>query len=77
MDRRAAFFLLASVVCLALAPVAGDNAWVALTVAAVYLLLSVASWLDAVPPAVVARRAREERAIRGRDRRPSTLHRHG
>jgi Phosphate transporter family len=47
MDRRAAFFLLASVVCLALAPVAGDNAWVALTVAAVYLLLSVASWLDA------------------------------
>jgi phosphate/sulfate permease len=47
MDRRAAFFLLASVVCLALAPVAGDNAWVALTVAAVYLLLAVASWLDA------------------------------
>ena len=47
IDRRAAFFLLASVVCQALAPIAGDHAWVALTVAAVYLLLSIASWLDA------------------------------
>jgi hypothetical protein len=47
MDRRASFFLLASVVSLALTPVAGDNAWVAVTAAAVYLLLSVASWLDA------------------------------
>ena len=47
IDRRAAFFLLASVVCLALAPIAGDHAWVALTFAAVYLLLSIASWLDA------------------------------
>jgi hypothetical protein len=47
MDRRATFFLLASVVCLALAPIAGDNARVALTVAAVYLVLAIASWLDA------------------------------
>jgi hypothetical protein len=47
MDRRAAFFLLASVVCLALAPLAGDHAWVALTVAAVYLLFAIGPWLDA------------------------------
>ncbi|HEY6698665.1 MAG TPA: hypothetical protein VIZ67_10595 [Acidimicrobiales bacterium] len=47
MDRRAAFFLLASVVCLALAPIAGDHTWVALTVAVVYLVLAVGSWLDA------------------------------
>jgi hypothetical protein len=47
IDRRAAFFLLASVVCLVLAPIAGGNAWVALLVAAVYLVLSIASWLDA------------------------------
>ena len=46
MDRRAAFFLLASVGCLALGPVAGDHAWVALTVAAVYLVFAIGSWLD-------------------------------
>lgn len=49
MDRRAAFFLLASAVCLALAPVAADHAWVALTVAGVYLVLAIGSWLDARP----------------------------
>ena len=47
MDRRAAFFLLASVVCLVLAPVAADHAWVAFTVAGVYLLFAIGSWLDA------------------------------
>jgi hypothetical protein len=47
VDRRAAFFLLASAACLALTPIAGGHAWVALTVAGVYLLLAVGSWLDA------------------------------
>ena len=47
MDRRAAFFLLASAACLALAPIAGSHAWGALTVAGVYVLLATASWLDA------------------------------
>jgi hypothetical protein len=47
VDRRAAFFLLASVVCLALAPIAGSHAWVALTVSGAYLVLAAASWLDA------------------------------
>jgi len=47
MDRRAAFFLAAAVVCALLTPVADGYAWVAATVAGVYLVLAVGSWLDA------------------------------
>jgi hypothetical protein len=47
MDRRAAFVLLAALVCAALVPVADQWAWVALTVAGVYTVLALASWLDA------------------------------
>lgn len=47
MDRRAIFFFGAAAVCLALVPVAGGYAWVASTVAGVYVLLGIASWLDA------------------------------
>lgn len=46
MDRRTAFFLLAAAVCLSLATVAGVNAWVAVAVGGVYLLLAAAAWLD-------------------------------
>jgi cyanate permease len=46
MDRRAAFFAAAAVVCVALVPVSGDFGWVAAIVAAVYALLALASWLD-------------------------------
>ena len=46
-DRRAQFFLLAAVVCLALVPLA-DHAYkqVALAVAITYLVLALASYLD-------------------------------
>ena len=47
MDRRAVFFLGAAVVSLLLVPVSEGFAWVSLTVAAVYLVLAVGSWLDA------------------------------
>ena len=47
MDRRAAFFLVAALVCALLTAVAGGHAWVAATLAGVYLLLGVGSWLDA------------------------------
>ncbi len=47
MDRRAAFFLLAAVACIALVPVAEQHAWVAWTVAGVYIVLALGSWLDA------------------------------
>jgi hypothetical protein len=47
MDRRAAFFLAAAAVCALLVPVPGDYVWVSATVAAVYLVLALASWLDA------------------------------
>jgi hypothetical protein len=47
MDRRAAFFLAAAVVCALLVPVADGYAWIAATVAGVYLLLALGSWLDA------------------------------
>ena len=47
MDRRALFFLVAAVVCGALAFVVQDGlAWVPRLVAAVYFVLAVASWLD-------------------------------
>jgi hypothetical protein len=48
MDRRAAFFLLASVVGFALTPVADpEHRFVSLGVGVVYALLAVASMLDA------------------------------
>jgi hypothetical protein len=47
MDRRAMFFFGAAVLCLALVPVSNGFAWVSLTVAIVYLVLAVGSWLDA------------------------------
>lgn len=56
MDRRAAFFLLAAAACAALVPVAEpDHRWVAAGLAVVYVVLAVASWLDArsrsrIPP---------------------------
>jgi hypothetical protein len=46
IDRRAAFFLLAAVVCALLVPVAGEYGWVAAAVAAVYAVLAAGSWLD-------------------------------
>jgi hypothetical protein len=46
MDRRAAFFAVAAVVCVALIPVAEGFGWVAAVVAAVYALLALGSWLD-------------------------------
>ena len=47
MDNRAVFFFGAAVMCLLLVPVADGYGWVPATVAAVYLVLGVASWLDA------------------------------
>ena len=47
-DRRAAFFLLAALVCALLAPVADRQfRWVPITVAITYVVLAVASFLDA------------------------------
>jgi hypothetical protein len=47
-DRRAVFFFVAALVCLALTPIAeSDYAWVCVTLAVVYVLLAVASYLDA------------------------------
>jgi hypothetical protein len=47
-DRRAAFFLLAAVACAVLTPVADpDHRWVAGGLAVTYLVLAVASWVDA------------------------------
>jgi hypothetical protein len=46
MDRRAAFFAAAAVVCALLIPVSDGFGWVAALVAAVYVLLAGASWLD-------------------------------
>jgi predicted membrane channel-forming protein YqfA (hemolysin III family) len=47
MDRRAIFFLIASVVCALLIAFADPYAWIATTLAVVYAVLAVASWLDA------------------------------
>jgi len=47
MDRRGAFFLGAAAVCLALVPLSDGYAWVSGAVGAVYVLLALASWLDA------------------------------
>jgi hypothetical protein len=47
MDRRAAFFLIAAVVCAALVPVSDGFGWVAATTGGVYLVLALGSWLDA------------------------------
>ena len=47
-DRRAAFFVVAALVCLALTPVAeSEYDWVCVALAVVYLVLAVASYLDA------------------------------
>jgi uncharacterized membrane protein len=47
-DRRAVFFLVAAFVCLLLTPIAeSDCDWVCVALAVVYLLLAVASYLDA------------------------------
>jgi hypothetical protein len=46
-DRRAMFFLLAALVCVLLLPLAADDfRWVTLGVAATYVLLALASYLD-------------------------------
>ena len=47
MDRRAAFFFGAAVVCFLLIPVSDGYAWVSATVGAVYVVLAIGSWLDA------------------------------
>ena len=46
MDRRAVFFVLAALTCLALVPVAGNHAPVAAAVGGVYLVLAAASRAD-------------------------------
>ncbi len=45
-DRRAVFFTLAALVCLALVPIAGAFAWVAWATAAVYGLLALGSLIE-------------------------------
>jgi hypothetical protein len=47
MDNRARFFFGAAVTCLLLVPLSDGYAWVATTVAAVYVVLGLGSWLDA------------------------------
>jgi hypothetical protein len=48
MDRRAAFFIVASIAGFALTPVAdAEHRWVSIGVGVVYALLAVASLLDA------------------------------
>jgi hypothetical protein len=46
VDRRAVFFLGAALACALLTPVADGYAVVAATVAGVYVVLAVLSWLD-------------------------------
>jgi hypothetical protein len=47
-DRRAAFFVVAAIVCVALTPIAeAAYAWVCLGLGGVYLVLALASYLDA------------------------------
>jgi hypothetical protein len=48
MDRRAMFFVLAAIVCAALIPVTDDDfRWVPLATSIVYVILAIASLLDA------------------------------
>ncbi|HET6775715.1 MAG TPA: hypothetical protein VFH36_20555 [Acidimicrobiales bacterium] len=47
MDNRAMFFFGAAVACLLLVPLSNGYAWVSATVAAVYVVLGLGSWLDA------------------------------
>jgi hypothetical protein len=65
-DRRAVFFLGAAVACFLLANVAGGYAHVAVGLGTVYVLLSIASWLDhrSREHSLDQRRRREERAVR-------------
>jgi hypothetical protein len=61
-DRRAVFFVGAAFLCLLLAPVAEQFAWVCLSLTVVYLLLAVASYVDARTKARLDRdRAAERR----------------
>jgi hypothetical protein len=46
MDRRTGFFLGAAALCGLLVPLAGDHGWVAAGVAAIYVVLACASWLE-------------------------------
>jgi hypothetical protein len=47
MDRRAAFFLGAAVICAILIPVTEqEQRWVPVALAVVYVLLAIASWAD-------------------------------
>jgi hypothetical protein len=47
IDRRGVFFALAALVCLALAPIADEFAWVCMSLTVIYVLLAVGSFLDA------------------------------
>ena len=48
VDRRAAFFTVAAVLCLALTPIAeAKYVWVCVGLGVTYILLAVASYLDA------------------------------
>ena len=47
MDRRSVFFLVASVVCVVLIPIADpEQRWLPVALSIVYALLSLASWAD-------------------------------
>ena len=49
MDRRALFFAVAAVICLALVPVAeAEHRWVPEVTAGAYVVLALASFLDAL-----------------------------
>jgi membrane associated rhomboid family serine protease len=65
-DRRAVFFLGAAVACFVLADFAGDYTHVAVALGGIYVLLSIASWLDhrSREQSLDQRRRREERAVR-------------
>ena len=47
MDNRALFFFGAALACVLLVPLSDGYAWVSATVATVYVLLGLGSWLDA------------------------------
>jgi len=71
-DRRALFFLGAATACFLLSAVAGGYAHVAVALGVIYVLLSIASWLDhrSREQSIEQRLRREERAVR-RAGRPS------
>ena len=65
-DRRAVFFLGAAAACFVLANFAGSYTHVAVALGGIYVLLSIASWLDhrSREQSLDQRRRREERAVR-------------